>query len=93
MEVHRQEDQRHVDRGQTVGEPTGQEDVGDEPSSAPSDPATSVSGQRKPFAAKITLSPPTTAAATATRRSVRFMNPAYSRYPCTTRWRTKPPYG
>jgi len=29
MEVRRQEDQRHVDHGQAVGEPVRQEDVGD----------------------------------------------------------------
>src|SRR5918993_2640716 len=51
-----------------------------DPLSAPSDSATSVNGQRNPFAANSALSPPTTAAATTARRSLRPVNPATSRY-------------
>lgn len=66
MEVHDQKDQRHVDRGQTVREPARQEDVRDR---------TIVRTERL---GHITLSPPTTAAASAARRSDRFAKPAYT---------------
>ena len=49
-----------------------------EPLGAPIDSATSVRGHRNPFAAKIAVSPATTAAATATRRSLRPASPAAS---------------
>lgn len=51
-----------------------------EPRSVPSRSATCVSGQRKPFAANSTLSPATTAAAIAVRRSDRFVKPVQSTY-------------
>ena len=87
------EDERDVDRGQIVGDHRGRKMSVTEPSSAPKRSATSVSGQRKPFAAKIRLSPPTTTAATAARRSDRCTTPNTADTPCTTRWRTRPAYG
>jgi len=46
-----------------------------EPLPVPRESARWVRGQWNPFAAKIRLSPPTTAAATATLRSERFAHP------------------
>ena len=72
----RKDDERHVDSGQVAREPVGQVDVGDRACSAPSCSATCVSGQRQRLPTKMRLSPVTTAAATAARRSERPASPA-----------------
>jgi hypothetical protein len=88
VEVSGEEDQRDVDRGQFVGEPAGEVDVGNR--CALGADALGEIGERQwnRFAAKIRVSPATTAAAIVARRSVRLVKPAQRTYATRIRSRT-----
>jgi hypothetical protein len=76
MEERGEDDKWCENSWQVAGEPLRQADVGDGASLGPERLGEVGEGQRKPFPAKIRLSPATTAPAMAGRRSVRFANPA-----------------